>query len=253
MMIGIDEYKKQLEGKSFEELIHMRNDLEGLIKNYKLESDVSDIDPSPDVIFQMNKEFLQVMEQKIKDVLLSEIQRNVKEIWKKDIRNDYMNGRLLKEDTLKNSFYFHLRRRMDDMFKAANVVVFTEFRLKGLNQIADIAIVKIDSWNPGESEKNLEDSVIDIIAVFELKYKSYSKQIEEAIYHDRDKIHQYVESYKYKYPNCRYYYVILYEELVDPFFWMDAEDRSWAQGRVTELASGYVDKESEMIFDIQDF
>ena len=29
-------------------------------------------------------------------------------IWEKEIKEDYINGWLLKEDTLKNSLYFHL-------------------------------------------------------------------------------------------------------------------------------------------------
>lgn len=184
--------------------------------------------------------------------LEDEIKKNVKEIWMQDIREDYLNGRLLKEDTLKNSFYFHLRKRLDPLFKQANVVVFTEFRLKELNQIADIAIVQIEPWTPLKAEKNLEDSVINILALFEFKYKSYSKQIEAAIYKDKYKIKQYINTYKDKYRDCRYYYVVLYEELVDPFFWMEKEDAQWAGGYVTELASGYVD-DGEMVFDCRDY
>lgn len=202
--------------------------------------------------FKNSSEPFPVTNQEILSKLAFEIQKNVKEIWMHDIRDDYLNGRLLKEDTLKNSFYFHLRNRLDPLFKQANVVVFTEFRLKELNQIADIAIVQIEPWTPLKAERNLEDSVINILALFELKYKSYSKQIEKAIYKDKDKIRQYIEIYKDIYPACRYYYTVLYEELVDPFFWMEKEDAKWAGGYVTELASGYVD-DGEMVFDCRDY
>ena len=40
------------------------------------------------------------------------IDEAIKSIWVNEIRNDYENRRLLKEDTLKNALYFHLRNRI---------------------------------------------------------------------------------------------------------------------------------------------
>ena len=41
--------------------------------------------------------------------VLDTIHRRIKYIWEEKIKEDYDDGWLLKEDTLKNALYFHLR------------------------------------------------------------------------------------------------------------------------------------------------
>ena len=44
------------------------------------------------------------------------IDETIKYIWEYDIKNDYQNGWLLREDTLKNAFYHYLRSKLASLF-----------------------------------------------------------------------------------------------------------------------------------------
>ena len=78
------------------------------------------------------------------------IDKVIKELWISDIAADYEAHRLLKEDCLKNCFYYHLRRRLgDDFLEANNLQIFTEFNdgpLHSTGKRADITEL-IASYN----------------------------------------------------------------------------------------------------------
>ena len=75
--------------------------------------------------------------------LLTRLDYEIKKTWKEDVRADYRNDLLLREDCLKNALYFYLRRRLGDGYFRRNCVrVFTEYRL-GTGQRADIAILRV--------------------------------------------------------------------------------------------------------------
>ena len=61
------------------------------------------------------------------DKILKIIDDTIKYVWEYDIKADYQYGWLLKEDTLKNSFYFYLRSKLENLFCENNVRIFTEF------------------------------------------------------------------------------------------------------------------------------
>lgn len=66
----------------------------------------------------------------------------IKEIWCNNIKYDYENFSLLKEDTLKNSFYFHLRNKLTDRFLEENrLKIYTEYYHDGLR--ADLVIAQL--------------------------------------------------------------------------------------------------------------
>ena len=44
--------------------------------------------------------------------IIQVIDEAIVSIWEHEIKADYENGWLLKEDTLKNALYFHLRNRL---------------------------------------------------------------------------------------------------------------------------------------------
>lgn len=70
------------------------------------------------------------------------IDNAIKKIWCKEIKMDYENYSLLKEDSLKNSFYYHLRTKLTDSFlQENNMRIYTEFYLNGIR--ADLVIAKI--------------------------------------------------------------------------------------------------------------
>lgn len=62
-----------------------------------------------------------------KKQLISIIDRTIRDIWKNEIAFDYEDGWLLKEDTLKNAIYFHLRTKLGKLFEKNDVRIFTEF------------------------------------------------------------------------------------------------------------------------------
>ena len=65
------------------------------------------------------------------------IDEAIKSIWVNEIRNDYENKRLLKEDTLKNAMYFHLRNRIGWLCDECDLRIFTEFtddKFEGLEE-----------------------------------------------------------------------------------------------------------------------
>lgn len=55
------------------------------------------------------------------------IDETIKAIWKNEIAEDYKKHWLLKEDTLKNAFYFHLRNQLDELLCNNDIRIFTEF------------------------------------------------------------------------------------------------------------------------------
>ena len=108
--------------------------------------------------------------------IVETIDKEIKELWVQDISTDYDTYRLLKEDCLKNCFYYHLRRRLGDDFLEENrLQIFTEFNdgpLHGTGKRADIAIVKLKE--PGEEgyTSHLRNYIEDVIAIIELKHKN---------------------------------------------------------------------------------
>ena len=102
----------------------------------------------------------------IKKRVMKEIDRSIKTIWKKDIRKDYLEEYLLREDSLKCAMYYHLRKKLDKLLRENHLRIYPEYYFKELKYRADIAIVEIDeemeySW--------LGKAVTDVIALFELK------------------------------------------------------------------------------------
>lgn len=92
--------------------------------------------------------------------MLETIKKAMKQVWTVDIVQDYRHKFLLKEDTLKNSVYYHLRNRLGDVFLTKhNLRIFTEYYMNG--QKIDLAIVAIDV---ARSEDNhLSECVTDVV------------------------------------------------------------------------------------------
>jgi len=181
--------------------------------------------------------------------IVSIIDRHIKEMWINEIKNDYNTLRLLKEDTLKNAFYHHLRNRLGDTFlDEHNLRIFTEVNdgdLKGSGKRADIAIVKMK--NPQESFY-WGDDIETYIAIIELKYTSkYSAT--KAVYKDFNKFKEYYQVHKI---DCQYYAGIITEIAWERPDWLNKKQtNNWANGRVTELVASYEnDENNDMKFEV---
>lgn len=166
-----------------------------------------------------------------------EIDRAIKQIWVEDIVDDYANSALLLEDSLKCSFYYHLRRRLGSLLVENNLKIYPEYYFSNLGYKADIAIVEIDP----EKNDYIRNRVTSVVAILELKYKSgYSKNKEEEIKRDIQKLRQYHYT---ECPKCLCYLAVIYEESCYVTNWMDKRStgkNKWANGCATELTAAFI-------------
>lgn len=188
------------------------------------------------------------MTNRIPKKALTEIHNTIKYIWEYDIPADHEKGYLLKEDTFKNSLYFHLRTRLGSLLEKYNIMIYTEFNtdeFRGKNRRADMIIAQVNF----EKSDFLGDCITKYIAVFELKHKGdYSKAAED-IYKDYDKTKEYIKNYNLG-ENCRYYVAAIWGCYPDSKWWID-KDTKWAKGKLTELNADYNSK-GEMRFYINE-
>lgn len=98
---------------------------------------------------------------------LRKIDEAIKKSWMK-IRKDYNKGFLLQEDSLKSSFYYHLRGYLGDKYlERNNYRMYTELHIKRLK--ADLAIVKLSQNN---NEEILSDRITNLLAIVEFKFQN---------------------------------------------------------------------------------
>ena len=178
------------------------------------------------------------------------IDKAIKELWIEDIAADYDAHRLLKEDCLKNSFYYHLRRRLgDDFLEENHLQIFTEFNdgpLHGTGKRADIAIVKLMPEGEDGYPGHLRNYIEDVVAIIELKHKNGQSATEE-IYKDFQKLKDYIQKDKIE---CQYYEGVIHEVQWEEKAWLDKRStNNWAKGKVTELVAS-CNEDYEIEFDV---
>lgn len=167
------------------------------------------------------------------------VDSSIKKVWFEDIKRDYENHYLLKEDTLKNSFYYYLRMRLGELnLEENNIRIFTEYKIK--DKKIDLAVVEIDPLKAQDTF--LGDCVNKVIAVVEMKYKSSSVN---ASYFSDDvkKIIAYFDDNDIQ---SRYYLAFIWEKYfksTDIVKWLDDDQAILAKGKLLELyAVGDLDK-----------
>lgn len=168
--------------------------------------------------------------------ILKIIDETIKYIWENDIKADYYNGWLLKEDTLKNSFYFHLRNQLGELLSNNDIRIFTEFtdgEFQGSNFRPDIVIAEMDFDRHSDY---FGDDVKKCLAVIELKYKN-STVPAKTILNDYDKLHKYVQKLKLD-SKCKLYMATIWERADEKAYWEDYNSK-WAKNRLTELNASY--------------
>lgn len=166
------------------------------------------------------------------------IDRAIKNIWVGKISKDHESFYLLKEDTLKNALYYHLRTELASLLEKHNLRIYTEFYHGGF--IADLAIVKLND-EPGNKE-HLKDDIENVLAIIELKYKSCStmKFFEDDVL----KIKSYIDATPSA--TAQYYLAFIHEaeyEYIEDDSWLTLEQQKWAKDRLTELSGHYIDGE----------
>ena len=162
------------------------------------------------------------------------IDEAIKSIWVNEIRNDYENKRLLKEDTLKNAMYFHLRNRIGWLCDECDLRIFTEFTdwdFRHTGKIPDMVIARMDM------EKDVRywgDAVTECLAVIEIKYKANASASRDIIA-DYEKLRYYIEKLNLE---SKLYMATIWECEDGPTTW-ERKNAAWAKGKVTELNASY--------------
>ncbi len=164
------------------------------------------------------------------------IHRRIKYIWEEKIKEDYIDGWLLKEDTLKNDLYHHLRNELSTIFAENDIRVFTEFtdgEFKGSKRRPDLVIATVD-FEKEEHSGYYGDDIKECIAVFEIKFKCSNAS--DTIYADYDKLKDYIGNLGV---NAHLYMATIWEEYDKHVTWI-RKNAAWAKGRVTELNASYI-------------
>lgn len=175
--------------------------------------------------------------------IIEKIDIAIKKVWKEDLKIDYANYFLLKEDSLKNAFYFHLRNRLgEDFLHSNNLRIFTEYYING--ERIDLAIVEIDSI--AVEDYHLSDCVTRVLAAVEMKYKSSSVN-NDVFYGDVNKILSFINSWGNETKHYLAFIQEKYFKTEDLVNWLDDEQASKVKGKVTELYA-YWDQDSDEAF-----
>gem|GEM_PF-5542301 len=118
------------------------------------------------------------------------IQRWIKEviqsIWENKIKKDYKDHWLLKEDSFKCAFYYHMRNEFKHRLAVRNhLCIFTEYYFKQWKR-ADLVIAQIKDKDYDDS-KHLKCNIESILAIIELKYK-IGKMSKQVFFKDLEKL-----------------------------------------------------------------
>lgn len=184
----------------------------------------------------------------VNNKIIERIDSVIKTVWSKDLKMDYDKKFLLKEDTLKNAFYFHLRTRLGESFlNENNLRIFTEYYIDG--ERIDLVIVEIDPVRA--EEYYLGDCVNSILAVVEMKYLNpYASA--SIFYKDVQKILSFIHTWD---NNTKHYLAFIQEKYFkteDIENWFENEQAANAKGKVTELYAYWNVDSDETVWSIAD-
>ena len=161
------------------------------------------------------------------------IHATIKNIWKHGISKDYDQHYLLREDSLKNAFYFHLRSSLANILTEQNIRIYTELHYRDMispNSRADLAVVQLNAMN----------EIQEVLAVIEFKYKKAN--VHERYY--QDDVRKVINIIKLSphsiYDNTYFYLASLNETDYEPIYsehlsYTTEEERIAGAGRITEL------------------
>lgn len=171
--------------------------------------------------------------------IIEKIDIAIKKVWKEDLKIDYANYFLLKEDSLKNAFYFHLRSRLgEDFLHSNNLRIFTEYYING--ERIDLAIVEIDLI--AVEDYHLSDCVTRVLAAVEMKYKGAAVS-DDVFYGDVNKILSFIHSWGHETKHYLAFIQAKYFKTENVVNWLDDERAIKVKGQITELYA-YLDKDS---------
>ena len=173
---------------------------------------------------------------KVDPHLLDCIDSMIRYVWENEMPKDYEEGWLLKEDTLKNSLYFYIRKHLEPIMEKHDLRIYTEYKIAKEPYRADLVIAKLKPMEQRAESEYLLDTIEEIPILMELKYKAWAPDMESVIRKDVEKIRNYIS----RNVASHYYLVTIFEAEEDDVFFIDGMRDTWAKGKVTELAAGYI-------------
>lgn len=174
--------------------------------------------------------------------IIRKIDAAIKSVWLNKIPKDYSGRCLLREDSLKSAFYYHLRSALGSLLEENDLRIFTEFDGAGIYNMgyrADLAIVKVPKHFTGYMRDTITEK--DVFAIIEFKYTDARQAGINAGYKDVEKYKKFIQ--KNKFSNCQYYLGGIYESWFDSAeltFLGEKQTNHWASGSVTELCACYI-------------
>lgn len=177
--------------------------------------------------------------------LLAKLDDTIKQIWTEDIPTDYQNDFLLLEDSLKCTFYHHLRNRLGDgWFKNHRLRIYPAYRLS-IGKKANLAIVLV---KPAMERlgKHLSKSVDSELAIIEFKYKNAG--VDQPFFDDKKKLYEYFKAY----PDTKLYAAFIRESINDSSWFDRRQTENWGKGRLTELL-GFWDENCKLKMEVNEF
>lgn len=184
-----------------------------------------------------------MVSKKVREIIDAEI----KAVWLNEIRQDYLNGKLIREASLQCAMYHHLLNRLGQILEENNLYIYPEYWFKNLKYRADMIIAEMDM---DKESDYLVDNLVDVIAIIEFKYTDGASQtIENYVMSDIEKFKCYIKNLPYDFQG---YFGIIYEEECSWLNWADKRrTNNWAKGRLTELNAGRFD--GEMYFQVNSY
>lgn len=170
-----------------------------------------------------------------RDEIIRLLDNTLESIWKDEIKSDYECGWLLKEDTLKNAIYFHLRNKLNFVFEENVIRIFTKFtdcEFKVMGYRPDIVVARVNMEAPSNY---LGDDVIECLAVIEVKYKSGFTTSNE-ILADYEKLKCYSQKLGI---TAKLHMATIWEYEAEAVSW-ERKNAAWVKGKLTELNASYV-------------
>ncbi len=176
------------------------------------------------------------------------IKEIVKHIWVNEIKNDYDRNLLIGEDSFKNVLFSHLREYLKYEIELDNIRIYTEYYIKDAKSKADLVIGYLNPYTLKELDRTRKSyctkEAVEPIAIFELKYKSYSGA-------DNDIINDFIKVQE-KYmqaddlPKCDYYLAHISEYELDELFYVEKSKKQ--NHYIIELAAMWSEEEQDLIW-----
>ncbi|KRE45829.1 hypothetical protein [Paenibacillus sp. Soil522] len=163
------------------------------------------------------------MKMEILNKLSKLVEKTAKTVWLNNISNDYILGRLYREASLQDCFYYHMRRELgDSTLDYFKMFIYPEYYYQG--KYVDMAILV--------KQEELEVP----IAIFEFKYLDSTN--DKLFYADVSKVVDYIKNDTI----CKFFLGFIQEveyDYPENFSWLNNNQKLLAAGRVIEMTGGF--------------